>query len=156
MPAMYRFTVPSPLLKRGFWFYVWKICIPRGRPKFYVGMTGDTGSYSAQSPVNRVSAHLGYNERSNHLRRYLQSLDIDIESCDALEFAAYGPVGSVPTDEAEYRAARARVAAVEKRLWEHMANKGLDMLNRCPRCKTGHDPQMFESVRAELDPFFNT
>jgi hypothetical protein len=156
VPAVYRFTLPSSLLKRGFWIYVWKIRIREGRPKFYVGMTGDTGSYSAQSPLNRVSAHLGHNERSNHLRRYLQSHGIDIECCEALDFAAYGPMGNVPSDEAEYRVARAKIAAVEKRLWEHMACKGLDMLNRCPSCRTAHDPQIFERVRAQLEPFFDT
>ncbi len=70
-----------------------------------------------------------------------------------IDIAAYVPIGIVPTDKAEYRAARAKVAALEKRLWEHMEDAGLDMLNHCPSCSTAHDVNTFELVRAELEPF---
>jgi hypothetical protein len=126
------------------------------RPLFYVGMTGDTGSYSAQSPLNRVGAHLGHNERSNALRRYLRTKGIVIESCDALEFAAYGPIGSVPSERAEYRAARARIAALEKCLWQHMDGIGIEMLNQCPACNTSRDPKIFETMRRAFAPFLES
>jgi len=144
-------------MQRGFWLYVWKIRA-RGstRPRFYVGMTGDTGSYRAQSPVNRVSAHLGHNERNNALRRCMKRNGIEIERCDSIEFAAYGPIGNVPVDRVDYRAARSMVAALEKRLWQHMESEGMDMLNSCPSCTTPYDDKTFELVRSELEPFFKS
>lgn len=76
---LYRFELPSTLLERGFWLYVWKIQEGHNtRPIFYVGMTGDTGSYSAQSPINRVSGHLGSNEYANALRQYAEKKDINL------------------------------------------------------------------------------
>jgi hypothetical protein len=154
MAALHQIALPPALLKKGFWIYVWRIR-RRGRPPtFYVGMTGDTGSGQAQSPINRVSAHLGPNERSNALRRYLGAKGIEIETCDGLEFAAYGPIGSVPTKTVEYRVARARIAALEKHLWQVMEAEGRDMLNRSPSCRTQHNPELFEIVRAAFVPFF--
>ena len=156
MAALHQISLPPPLLRKGFWIYVWRIR-RRGRPPtFYVGMTGDTGSGKAQSPINRVSAHLGPNEQSNALRRYLGANGTEIESCDGLEFAAYGPIGSVPTETAEYRVARAKIAALEKHLWQDMEAEGRDMLNRCPSCRTPHDPKLFEILRAAFVPFFET
>ena len=154
MPAIHKFELPPPLLKRGFWIYVWKIRTRRKFPKFYVGMTGDTGSYSAQSPINRISAHLGHNKRSNALQRYLKREGIEIESCDALEFAAFGPIGTVPTEKTQYRVARAEIAAIEKHLWQHMHAAGMDMLNQCPASKAQHNPKIFKLVRAAFTPFF--
>jgi|SRR5665213_3290997 len=154
MSAFYKFALPPPLLKRGFWIYVWKIRTRRKLPKFYVGMTGDTGSYSAQSAINRVSAHLGHNKLSNTLGRYLKREGIEIESCNTLEFAAFGPIGTVPTDKAQYRVARAEIAAIEKHLWQNMHAAGMDMLNQCPACKAQHNPKIFKLVRAAFTPFF--
>ena len=156
MAALHQIALPPSLLKQGFWIYVWRLRRQGQRPTFYVGMTGDTGSYRAQSPLNRVGAHLGHNEQSNTLRRYLRTKGIDIENCDALEFAAYGPIGCVPSEKAEYRLARARIAALEKRLWQDMQAAGMDMLNQCPACNTRHDPEIFKSVRAAFEPFFKT
>jgi hypothetical protein len=156
MAALYQIALPPSLLKQGFWIYVWRIRTHGQRPTFYVGMTGDTGSYRAQSPLNRVGAHLGHNEQSNTLRRYLGTKGIEIENCDALEFAAYGPIGIVPSEKADYRLARARIAALEKRLWQDMQAARMDMLNQCPACNTQHDPEIFKSVRAAFEPFFKT
>jgi hypothetical protein len=116
-------------------------------------MTGDTGSHTAQSPMNRVGAHLGHNERSNALRRYLKSKGIALESCHDLQFAAYGPLGNVPEDKELYRLARAKTAAVEKALWLDMEAAGLKMLNECPRCRTNHEAADFAAVRNAFAPF---
>src|SRR5580704_8009090 len=92
-----RFTLPPALLRRGFWIYLWKITKEEGLPSLlYVGMTGDTGSYKAQSPINRVSAHLGSNKQSNTLRQDAEEKGIDLSTCQAIEFAAYGPILKVP------------------------------------------------------------
>ena len=41
MGAIYRMSLPAPMLQRGFWLYVWKIGLPDGSITHYVGMTGD-------------------------------------------------------------------------------------------------------------------
>lgn len=84
---MHHMSLPAPILRRGFWLYVWKVGLPNGALVHYVGMTGDTGSGAAQSAMNRVSAHLGQNVRSNALRRYLKSKrEIELEACGSLDF----------------------------------------------------------------------
>src|SRR5690348_7782395 len=95
--VLHRFELPSALLERGFWLYVWKVQQGHNtRPLFYVGMTGDTGSYSAQSPLNRVSGHLGSNEHANALRQYAVKKGVNLDSCWKIELAAYGPISTVP------------------------------------------------------------
>jgi hypothetical protein len=103
---LYHFTLPPQILARGFWLYVWNVGLPNGSNAFYVGMTGDTGSYSAQSPFNRVSAHLGLNLKSNPLRKYLGLRGVDPEDCTNLDFTAYGPLYEVPTDLKDYQRIR--------------------------------------------------
>ena len=142
--SLHRFELPSALLERGFWPYVWRIQERQNtRPIFYVGMTGDTGSYSAQSPINRVSGHLGWNENANALRKYAESKDIKLDSCWKIELAAFGPISTVPviaddTSKALYRAKRRKVAALEKALWVGLSESGHTMLNDCPKCTSDH------------------
>jgi hypothetical protein len=139
---MHRFELPSAVLKRGFWLYLWKIQEGHNtKPIYYVGMTGDTGSYSAQSPINRVSAHLGSNENANALRYYAQQHEIDLEGCHRIEFFAYGPISTVPkitdeTSKALYRQERQKVAAIEKAIWLEMQRRGCFLINPCPGCRT--------------------
>jgi hypothetical protein len=149
-PNLYRFDLPPQILTRGFWLYVWKIGLSDGSNVFYVGMTGDTGSYRAQSPFNRVSAHLGSNDKSNALRRYLRLKDIDPETCIALAFAAYGPMYEVPvpTDREAYQRMRGKVAALEKALWLFLENSGCSRLNSCPRSTSDLDKEMWPAVRS--------
>ncbi len=156
MSALHQIALPPSLLKKGFWIYIWRIRRLEHPPAFYVGMTGDAGSFSAQSPLNRFSAHLGTNERSNALRRYLAAKGIEVQDCQGLDFAAYGPIGDVPTERSAYRVARTKIAALEKRLWQEIQEAGMDMLNRCPTCKTRHDHTTFAAMRAAFAPFFKT
>jgi hypothetical protein len=58
MPKLYRLALPPQMLTRGFWIYVFRISREGKPPCFYVGMTGDRGSFVAQSPFNRIAAHL--------------------------------------------------------------------------------------------------
>lgn len=155
---LHRFELPSALLERGFWLYVWKIQEGHNtRPIFYVGMTGDTGSYSAQSPINRVSAHLGSNEYANALRQYAEKKKINLNSCWKIELAAFGPISTVPaiTDDASkalYRAERRKVAALEKALWTALKEDGYAMLNECPKCISAHDSAHLASIRESFAP----
>lgn len=64
------------VLRRGFWLYVWEIQPPNSERIYYVGRTGDSSSPNAQSPFSRMSHHLGFNRRSNVLRRHLEKRNI--------------------------------------------------------------------------------
>jgi hypothetical protein len=153
---LHQFTLPPALLQRGFWIYVWKIHRPDRTPTFYIGMTGDTGSYRAQSPMNRVAAHLGNNQRSNALLRYLRGKGITLEACKNLEFGAYGPIGKVPSEPEAYRHARGKIAALEKALWLDLKASGAEMLNDCPTCRVAVVPCEFEPVRAAFTSLVNS
>ncbi len=59
------------LLERGFWLYVWETTPESGGPLYYVGRTGDRSSVNAQSPFNRMGAHLAVRWQGNMLRRHL-------------------------------------------------------------------------------------
>ena len=58
----------------------------------------------------------------------------------------------LPTEEAQYRVARAEIAAIEKHLWQHMHAAGMDMLNQYPACKAQHNPKIFKLVQAAFTP----
>lgn len=59
-PATHCLDFDGRILQCGFWLYVWKIT-PRTGPAFhYVGRTGDSSSFNAQSPFNRMGQHLGF------------------------------------------------------------------------------------------------
>ena len=144
--ALYHMSLPAPILQRGFWLYVWKVKLPAGQETHYVGMTGDTGSGIAQSAMNRVSAHLGRNLRSNALQRYLRmKRNVDLESCLALDFFAFGPVYP-DAAKSDYQVQRGKVAAIEKHLWAQMKAAGYDMLNDTPRATAPLDEDRWSDV----------
>lgn len=147
-------SLPPQILVRGFWLYVWKIRLPNLSDTHYVGMTGDTGSLVAQSPFNRVSAHLGSNERSNPIRRYLTQRGVDAEGCHAIDFAAYGPLYEVPVERDLYLVMRGKVAAMEKELWLFLHNASFDLLNQCPPCNFSLDQEVWKSVRSAFANHF--
>jgi hypothetical protein len=131
MGAIYHMALPAPMLQRGFWLYVWKVCLPNDGVRYYVGMTGDVTGV-AQSPFNRVTGHLSSNKNSNALRKYLRMAGADLESCKSFDLFVFGPIYPVPDPGKEYKAARARVATLESRLWYQMKSSGFDMLNPQP------------------------
>ena len=51
-----------------------------------MGRTGDSSSSNAQSPFNRMDQHLGFNKRSNVLRRRLKAALAAIDNIAALVF----------------------------------------------------------------------
>ena len=102
-PAAHCPDFSGQLLERGFWVYVWIVTPPGGREAVqYVGMTGDTGSYSAKSPFNRISQHLGHNPRNNTLRKYLddEKPKPKPEDCE-FHLVAYGPIRERTSDRCE-------------------------------------------------------
>jgi hypothetical protein len=148
---MHHLSVPPPILKRGFWLYVWRVGLPGGGYVHYVGMTGDTRSARAQSTANRVAAHLSFNINSNALRRYMrQRRRTDLEDCRSLDFFAFGPVyqEAVPAD---YPTTRGKVAALDRHLWLQMEASGYEMLNAAPRVVKRH-PELPPLRHEELPP----
>lgn len=74
----YELSFKGELLQRGFWLYVWEITTAKQAQIYYVGRTGDSSSANAQSPFNRMGQHLGFNDKSNVLRRKLLHKDRNV------------------------------------------------------------------------------
>ena len=59
MPTTHCLTLPGPMLRRGFWLYVWQVEDSEGGEWLYVGRTGDNSSPHASAPYTRMGQHLG-------------------------------------------------------------------------------------------------
>ena len=114
-PATHRLDFDGRILQRGFWLYVWEITPPTGPAIHYVGRTGDSSSFNAQSPFNRMGQHLGFNVNSNVLRRRLESQQVQPEKC-AYRLVSHGPVFSESKEPVEYKRIVGLVAALERDL----------------------------------------
>jgi hypothetical protein len=136
------------LLDRGFWLYVWDITTPQKRHLYYVGRTGDSSSNNAQSPFNRMGQHLGFNVKSNVLRRSLKSKDIDPERC-AFRLVAHGPILSEAANHEEHTKSRDRIAAMEKALAIALTEAGYEVINTV-HCRADLDAPAFAVVRASF------
>jgi hypothetical protein len=143
--ATYTFIFSGQLLERGFWLYVWEIRSREGRTIYYVGRTGDSSSPNAQSPFNRMGQHLGFNDKSNVLRRRLEQLGIAPESCE-FRLVEHGPILDEAASIEEHRRARDIVAALEKALAEAMCAAGYDVINTVT-CRMPLDEGRFVLVR---------
>lgn len=133
------------LLSRGFWLYVWEITTPTHAILYYVGRTGDSSSSNAQSPFTRMGQHLGFNAKSNVLRRHLSGRGLDPESC-SFRLVAHGPVLAEAKTKEEHVQRRDCVAAMEKALADAMSAAGYDVINRV-NCRSTLDDRAFNSVR---------
>ena len=140
------------LLKRGFWLYVWEITHPKQGQIYYVGRTGDSSSSNAQSPFNRMGQHLGFNRRSNVLRRRLKALGIDAENC-SFRLLAYGPIIEEASNQETHRKNRDHIAAMEKALAETMVAAGYNVINPVS-CRARLDDEAFARVRAAFEKHF--
>ena len=88
----YRLTLPGPMLRRGFWLYVWRVSGPDGKEWLYVGRTGDNSSPNASPPYIRMGQHLGSAKNQNSLRRHLHERGISPEECREFHLVAHGPI----------------------------------------------------------------
>jgi hypothetical protein len=150
--ATHAFAFSGQLLQRGFWLYIWEIQPRGGTTIYYVGRTGDSSSQNAQSPFNRMGQHLGFNIKSNVLRRRLKESGIAPEICE-FRLVAHGPI--VPEGQSldEHRRARDVVAALEKALAEAMVAAGYDVINRVD-CRKALDDEVFAAVRTAFVQHF--
>jgi hypothetical protein len=140
------------LLKRGFWLYVWEIQTPDRKTVYYVGRTGDSSSSNSQSPFNRMSQHLGFNDKSNVLRRHLKDRGIDPERC-TFRLIAYGPILQETSSPAEHRKNRDHIAAMEKALADAMTEAGYQVLNTVD-CREELAANAFAEVLAAFGTHF--
>jgi hypothetical protein len=146
------FKFNGQLLNRGFWLYVWEITLPGGAKLYYVGRTGDSSSSNAQSPFNRMGQHLGFNDKSNVLRRRLRARGIDPAKC-VFRLVAHGPVLEEATTRARHLECRDRIAALERALATAMAASGYDVMNTV-NCRVELDAETFVGVRAAFAAHF--
>jgi hypothetical protein len=118
----------GPLLKRGFWLYVWEI---KGVSEvvYYVGRTGDSSSANASSPFNRVGMHFNLrpNAKGNSLIRRLRDRKLDPEQCE-YRMVAIGPLFPEQTSFEEHTPYRNVVATLEYALAEEFRSRGLIVL----------------------------
>src|SRR5215207_4311164 len=104
-PKTTSLTFSGELLRRGFWLYVWEIKTSENVYLYYAGRTGDSSSIKAQSPFNRMGQHLGFNDKSNVLRRRPRGRGIDPEDCE-YRLVAHGPIWGETADRDEHRILR--------------------------------------------------
>ena len=152
--GMVTLSVPPALLARGFWIYVWKIGLPDGTVVHYVGMTGDTGSFTAGSPFKRAANHLDFHERSNPLRKYLEKKGCPPERCHTLDLMAFGPIGEVPTEQELYKAERGKIAALERALCVALRAASYDVLHDDPGCRFEYDQVRWHELRSAFSESF--
>ena len=140
----FRLTLPSPMLQRGFWLYVWRVVRPRGEDLHYVGRTGDNSSPNASPPYIRMGQHLGSMKNQNALRGHLLKRKILPEECEQFDLVAHGPIhaeiakptGFSHTDKSAkaklmelHRPLRDIVGAMEKRLASDLQAVGYEVMN---------------------------
>ena len=133
-------------LKRGFWLYIWEITTPQGTRLHYVGRTGDSSSFNAQSPFNRMGQHLGFRKQSNALRRCLDAKGVCPEDCN-FKLVAHGPVLTEGKTKGSHRACRDEIAPMEKALADAMSVSGYEVLNTV-NCRMTLDERVFAEVLA--------
>jgi hypothetical protein len=88
----FRLTLPGPMLRRGFWLYIWRVILADKRELLYVGRTGDNSSPNASPPYIRMGQHLGSIKNQNALRSHLIKRGVKPEECRAFDLIAHGPI----------------------------------------------------------------
>ncbi len=140
------------LLQRGFWLYVWEVTTADGAVLLYVGRTGDSSSMNAQSPFVRMGQHVGYQQNSSMLRKYLEARNVDLEQCRFRQ-VAHGPIIEEAADIETHRERRDAIAAMEKRLAEDLVAAGYEVMNPVA-CRKTLDAQLYADVRAAFAAHF--
>lgn len=149
---IHQLTFDGAILARGFWLYVWEITMQDKTKLYYVGRTGDSSSFNAQSPFNRMGQHLGFAAASNMLRQHLQGKGITAEKCD-FRFVAYGPIMEEAATQDEHRKLRDVTAALEKELAAACRDSGYEVLNTV-KCRKKPDQNLWEQVHKAFAAHF--
>jgi hypothetical protein len=93
-----------------------------------------------------MSQHLGFNERSNVLRRRLTSRGIDPEAC-TFRLVAHGPILKEASGSENHNRPRDITAALEKALATALTDAGYNVINKV-HCRTPLDDKLFANVRS--------
>jgi hypothetical protein len=144
-PKLHQFAIPTEVLERGFWLYVWQVDLRDETAVYYVGRTGDSSSLKAQSPFSRVSAHLGPNKHANALRRHLDKNGIAFDDCERLELVTFGPLYAEADNSTDHNDRRDKTHALESKLCRAMV-QNYKVLNTV-ECRKEADPEMWQSVQ---------
>jgi hypothetical protein len=99
-----------------------------------------------------MGQHLGFNDKSNVLRRHLKKRDIAPEKCD-FRLVSYGPILGEAITQREHRQLRDLIAALEKALAEAMTAAGYTVINTVS-CRMPLDEKRFKAVRAAFAAHF--
>jgi hypothetical protein len=152
--ATYLVEFDGALVRRGFWLYVLQATVPDGEQFLYVGRTGDSSSFNAQSAYNRLGKHLGANTTTNQMRRHLTKKELEPEAC-LYRFVAYGPVlaEAATKDQGSHYPLRDKVAAMERELAVLLERAGYLVLNEV-RSKKLLDENAFRPVVAAISEYF--
>lgn len=159
-PATHILTLPGPMLRRGFWLYVWRVETPTSEV-LYVGRTGDNSSPHANAPYTRMGQHLGSIKNQNALRQHLKKRDVALEACE-FQLITHGPLyDEISKEEGATREAlmeahkplRDIVGAMEKALADDLAGAGYTVLNTV-NCKWPLDALLWAPVRAAFAAHF--
>jgi hypothetical protein len=144
--AIHLVEFDGALVRRAFWLYVLEATLPEGERLLYVGRTGDSSSFNAQSPYNRLGQHLGAAPTTNQMRKHLEKQGLEPEACH-YRFVAYGPVfaEAAAKDRDSHYPLRDKVAAMEKELANLLEAAGYLVLNDV-RSRKALDEAAFESV----------
>jgi hypothetical protein len=157
----YRLTIPGPLLRRGFWLYVWRVKAS-SQELLYVGRTGDNSSPFATPAYQRMGQHLGHVKTQNALRKHLESRGISPEKCTSFELIAHGPIfpevsGPKGADRrslmAKHLPVRDVVGALEKKLADALAIVGYTVMNTV-KWKHPLDEKLWRSVQRAFSVHF--
>lgn len=161
MTRLHRPSVPGPMLKRGFWLYVWRVLSPK-RERLYVGRTGDSSSPHATAPYTRMGQHLGFSKAQNSLRRLLTEAGVEPESCRQFDLNSYGPIfPEIRMEKNQLRAdqmvlhtpVRDQMAALKKKLRDGLVAAGYPVLN-VVHSKKQFDGTHWEAVRTAFAEHF--
>lgn len=144
-PATHKLEFKGKILQRGFWLYIWEIITQEQKNLYYVGRTGDSSSINAQSPFNRMGQHLGFNDKSNVLRRHLKGRGIDPAKC-TFRLVAHGPIFEEATTKELHQKSRDILAALEMALAEAMAEAGYNVMNSV-NCRKKLNIEQFNQIR---------
>jgi hypothetical protein len=141
----FRLTLPGPMLRRGFWLYVWRVTTADEKELLYVGRTGDNSSPNASPPYIRMGQHLGSIKNQNALRSHLIKRGVGPEECLAFDFIAHGPIYAEVVKPNDFDHAdkavrltlmkshlpiRNMIGAMEKRLAVELNAVGYTVMNR--------------------------
>ena len=145
-------TLPVPMLKRGFWLYVWRIKSDKGE-FLSVGMTGDTSSPNAADPFSRTAQHLSTKEKQNAVRKNLESHDVSPEDCTSIKLIVHGPIFPEASSMEEHKRPWSIVSRLRKELADTLESYGYQLLPY-PSSRQDLDRDRWEEVRKAFAAHF--